>query len=90
MLCIFSSNGLAYVLAAADSNQALAWISNLQEKRQDYIKVSAVLEDTALEQERDRRTLKPNKPVGALAYSPEDDPQRSPPSVRKIVRSKLR
>ena len=86
-----SSNGQAYVLAAESSDQALSWIGQLQEKRQDYIKVSSVLEDTALEQERDRRTLRPlNKPVGALAYTPGDDPQRSPPSVRKIVRSKLR
>ena len=88
---LFSANGQAYVLAAADGNQALSWISNLQEKRQDYIKVSSVLEDTAKEHERDRRTLRPpNIPVGALAEAPEDDQQGSPPSVRKIVRSKLR
>lgn len=87
----FSSNGQAYVLAAASSDQALTWISQLQEKRQDYIKVTSVLEDTALEQERDRKTLRPlNKPVGALAQDTADDKQTSPPSVRQIVRSKLK
>ena len=79
------------MLAAADSNQAHSWISNLQEKRQDYIKVSAMLDTTALEQERDRKTLKPlNTPVGALAQNTEDSSKKSPTSVRKIVRSKLK
>lgn len=87
-----SANGQTYVMAASDSNEALAWISNLQEKRGDYIKLSAVMDETALEQEKDRRTLRPfNKPVGALANTPEEDSaQRSPTSVRKIVHSKLR
>jgi hypothetical protein len=76
-------------MAASNSDEALSWISNLQEKRGDFIKLSAAMDVTALEQEKDRRTLRHlSKPVGALAQPPED--QGSPTSVRKIVRSKLK
>lgn len=76
------------MMAASDANEALTWISSLQEKRGDYIKLSAAMDETALEQEKDRRTLRPlGKPVGPLAELPEDE---LPTSVRKIVRSKLR
>lgn len=87
-----SDNKQTYVLAAADANKALSWISSLQEKRGDFIKVSSALEETALEQEKDKKTLRPSKPVGALALTDgeEDQAQRSPTTVRKIVRSKLR
>lgn len=81
------------MLAAADGNKALSWISSLQEKRGEFIKVSSALEVTALEHEKDKRTLKPpSKPVGALALTEgeEDSTQKSPTTVRKIVRSKLR
>lgn len=92
LLCC-SANGQTYILAAGDANRAHSWISSLQEKRGEFIKVSSALEETALEQEKDRRTLKPqNKPVGALAITElqlEDTAQHSPTNVRKIVSSRI-
>lgn len=87
-----SANEQTYVMTASSGDAALSWISNLQNKREEYIKMSAVMEETALEQERDKKTLKTlNRHVGALA-TPTDEEQglNSPTNVRKIVRSKIR
>ena len=78
-------NEQTYVLAAVSGEEALKWISNLQGKRGAYIKASVMMEETALEQERDRKSLKPNRPVGALASQ-----DASPLTVRNIVHSKIK
>lgn len=85
-----SANGQAYVFSAGSGNEALAWIQHLQDKREEFIKVSSALQESALEQEKDRRTLKAlNRNVGALAIEIEEE-QKSQTAVRRIVRSKIR
>ena len=92
-VCLCSVNSQVYKLTACSTNEALTWVENLQGKRGEFIKVRSAMEDTMLEQEKERYNLRPpsSKPMGALVpTSPVDSPLRSSPGVESIVLSKIR
>ena len=91
-VCVYSVNGRIYKLSASSGNEALTWVEKLQEKRGEYLKVKDMRKKSADEQEKGKKTLRPpcDNPVGVLHQQSKDQsPQRSPPTIRRIINSKI-
>ena len=81
-----------YKLCAKTSNDALSWVEKLQEKRGEYMKACDIRKKSTSEQERGKKTLRPfcDNQAGLVHHtSREPSPQVSPPSVRKIINSRI-
>jgi len=76
-------------MCAQSSNDALSWVEKLQEKRGEYMKACDIRKKSTSEQERGKKTLRPfcDNPAGLVHQEPS--PQPSPPSVRRIINSRI-